>query len=96
MDTLPVTLARKQFLTLVDRVGEEYTRIDLTKKGKVAATLVAADYLDALEETVFSLTHSMPDIRRAEREIGAGDYVTLEAWRKKRGKKHAGQSTDRT
>ena len=32
---LPVTEARKNLLNLVDRVDEEYTRVDLTKKGKV-------------------------------------------------------------
>lgn len=75
---IAVTKARKDFLNLVDRVDEEYTRIDLTKKGKVKASLVSTDYLDSLEETIYTLGHSMDDIRRAEREIAKGNYVTME------------------
>lgn len=75
---IPVTEARKNLLKLVDLVDEEYTRIDLTKKGKVKATLVSPDYLDSLEETIYSLEHSLKDIREAEAEIARGEYVTLE------------------
>jgi prevent-host-death family protein len=75
---LPVTQARKDFLHLVDRIDEDYTRVDLTKNGKVKATLVSPKYLDELEETIYSLTHSMRDIRQAEQEIAKGKYVTLE------------------
>lgn len=75
---IPVTEARKNLLKLVDQVDEEYTRIDLTKKGKVKATLVSPDYLDSLEETIYSLEHSLKDIREAEEEIKRGEYVTLE------------------
>jgi prevent-host-death family protein len=75
---LPVTQARKDFLTLVDRINEDYTRVDLTKNGRVKATLVSPEYLDELEETIYSLTHSMRYIRQAEKEITKGKYVTLE------------------
>lgn len=75
---LSVTEARKNFLNLVDKVNEEYTRVDLTKKGKVTATLVSPEYLDGLEETIYTLQHSMPAIRRAQKEIREGKYVTLE------------------
>lgn len=75
---IPVTEARKNLLKLVDQVDEEYTRIDLTKKGRVKATLVSPDYLDSLEETIYSLEHSLKDIREAEAEIARGEYVTLE------------------
>ncbi len=75
---IPVTEARKNLLKLVDLVDEEYTRIDLTKKGKIKATLVSPDYLDSLEETIYTLENSMDDIREAEKEIKRGEYVTLE------------------
>src|SRR3990167_8978506 len=77
-NTIPVTQARKDLLNLVDKVDEEYTRIDLTKNGKVKATLVSPDYLDSLEETAYSLEHSLADIRKAEKEIAKGNFVTLE------------------
>lgn len=76
--TMSVTAARKNFLKLVDQVDEEYTRIDLTKNGKLKASLVSPDYIESLEETLYTLEHSMDDIREAKKEIAAGHYVTLE------------------
>ena len=90
--TMPVTKARSELLKLVDKVDLEYTRIDLTKKGKVKASLVSPDYLDSLEETIYTLEHSMDDIRKAEEEYKKGEYVTLEELKKdlqKRLKKNA-------
>lgn len=89
---IPVTEARKNLLKLVDLVDEEYTRVDIAKKGKVKATLISPDYLDSLEETIYSLEHSLKDIREAEKEIERGEYVTLDELRKdlkKRLSKHA-------
>lgn len=80
--TIPVTQARKNLLNLVDKVDEEYTRVDLTKNGKVKASLVSPDYLDSLEETIYTLEHSMKDIKKAEKEIAKGNYVTLEELKK--------------
>ena len=87
--TIPVTKARNDLLKLVDRVDEEYTRFDLTKKGKVKASLVSPEYLDSLEETIYSLEHSLGDIREAEKAIGRGEYVTLEEFRKDLKKRNA-------
>ncbi len=79
---IPVTQARRDLLKLVDEVDEKYTRVDLTKNGRVKATLVSPEYLDSLEETIYSLEHSLDDIREAEAEIARGEYVTLEEFRK--------------
>lgn len=79
---IPVTEARKNLLKLVDEVDEKYTRVDLTKNGKVKATLISPDYLDSLEETIYTLENSMDDIRKAEAEIARGEYVTLEEFEK--------------
>lgn len=80
---LPITQARKDLLKLVDQIDEHYTRIDLTKNGRIKATLVSADYLDSLEETIFTLKHSMRDIHQAEKEIAQGKFVTLEEIQKR-------------
>lgn len=80
--TIPVTQARKDLLNLVDKVDEQYTRFDLTKNGKVKATLISPDYLDSLEETIYTLKHSMKGIKKAEKEIAKGNYVTLEDLKK--------------
>ncbi|OGE23645.1 hypothetical protein A2688_02360 [Candidatus Daviesbacteria bacterium RIFCSPHIGHO2_01_FULL_38_8] len=75
---IPVTQARKDLLKLVDKVDSEYSRVDLTKNGKIKAALVYPDYLDSLEETIYSLKNSMSDIRKAEKEIAKGNIVSLE------------------
>lgn len=80
---IPVTQARKDFLKLVDLVDEEYSRIDFTKNGKVKATLVSSDYLDSLEETIYSLNNSKKDIAEAKKEILKGNFVTLEEVKKR-------------
>ncbi|MBM3283472.1 type II toxin-antitoxin system Phd/YefM family antitoxin [Candidatus Gottesmanbacteria bacterium] len=85
---IPVTQARKDLLKLVDFINEKYTRVDLTKNGRVKAALVSPEYLDSLEETIYTLENSMDDIREAEKEIAQGKYVTLEEI-KKRFKKNA-------
>ena len=79
---IPVTEARRDLLKLVDKVYDEYTRIDLTKKGRVKATLVSPEYLDSLEETIYTLENSMDDIREAEKRLAKGEYVTLEELKK--------------
>ncbi len=83
INVLPVTQARKNFLTLVDKIDEEYGRIDVTKNGIVKATIVSPDYLDELEETIYTLTHSMADIRKAKKDIAKGEYITLEKIKKR-------------
>lgn len=79
---IPVTQARRDLLRLVDEVNEDYTRVDITKKGKITATLVSPDYLDSMEETMYSLEHSLKDIREAEKRFKKGDYVSLDDLRK--------------
>lgn len=79
---IPVTEARKRLLSLVDEVDHKYTRIDITKNGKIKATLISPDYLDSLEETIYTLENSMDDIREAEAEFEQGEYVTLEEFEK--------------
>lgn len=79
---IPVTQARRDLLKLVDEVNENYSRVDLTKRGKIKATLVSPDYLDSLEETMYSLEHSLKDIREAEKEFKKGNYVTMEELKK--------------
>lgn len=74
---IPVTQARKDLLKLVDLVDDNYTRVDLTKRGRIKASLVSSDYLDSLEETIYSLKYSLDDIRQAEKEIAKGNFVTL-------------------
>jgi len=83
MQVIPVTEARKKLLSLVDEVNEEYKRVDLTKNGKIKATLVSPDYLDSLEETIYSLKNSLKDIKQAEKELKKGKFITLDEIKRK-------------
>lgn len=89
IQTIPVTQARRDLLKLVDQVNEDYSRVDLTKKGVIKATIVSPEYLDSLEETIYTLENSMEDIREAEKEIAEGNYVTLKEFRKQLKKRNA-------
>ena len=80
---IPVTEARRILLSLVDEINDSYTRVDLTKNGRVKATLVSPDYLDSLEETIYSLKNSLPDIKLAEKELKQGKFLTLDEVKKK-------------
>ena len=80
---IPVTEARRKLLSLVDEINEAYTRVDLTKNGRIRATLVSPDYLDSLEETIYSLKNSLTDIKLAEKEIARGKFINLEKIKEK-------------
>ncbi len=84
---MPVTEARKGLLALVDLIAEEYTRVDLTKRGRVRATLVSPEYLDSLEETIYTLENSMGEINRAQKAVARGEYLTLDEFKKALGKR---------
>ena len=86
---IPVTQARKDLLNLVDKIDEEYTRVDITKNGRVRASLVSPEYLDSLEETIYSLKYSLKDIRESEKQIARGEYITLEQFKKEIKKRNA-------
>lgn len=87
--TIPVTLARRDLLRLVDWVDEKYTRVDLVKRGKIKASIVSPDYLDSLEETVYTLSHSLKDIREAEKQLAKGEYLTLNQFKQQLKLRHA-------
>ncbi|HZJ18528.1 MAG TPA: type II toxin-antitoxin system Phd/YefM family antitoxin [Patescibacteria group bacterium] len=80
---IPVTEARRRLLSLVDEINDAYTRVDLTKNGRVKATLVSPDYLDSLEETIYSLKNSLPHIKLSEKELKQGKFLTLGEIKKK-------------
>lgn len=82
-NVIPVTEARKRLLNLVDEINDGYTRVDLTTNGRVKATLVSPDYLDSLEETIYSLKNSSSDIKLSEKELKQGKLLTLEEVKKK-------------
>lgn len=77
MSSLPLADVRQRLSEIVTEIERTHERITLTKHGRAAAVLVAVDDLEALEETVdlLSTPSAVEEIRQAQREIDAGDYV---------------------
>ena len=61
-----------------DGVEQRHDRVLLTRNGRPAAVILSPDDLEALEETldILSDPKAMRAIRKAQREVEAGDVVT--------------------
>ena len=77
MNTLPVAEARARLSKLVDEAAATHARFEITRNGRRAAVLLAADDYDALRETIAVLADA--ELLRAHRDgraaIEAGDYL---------------------
>lgn len=82
---MPVTIARKNLLKLVDLVQDKDIRVDLTKRGKTKAILVSPEYLESVEETaeILAIPGARESIKRGAEQIKRGEFVTLEDLLKK-------------
>jgi prevent-host-death family protein len=76
--TLPLAEIKKHLSQIVDRVEHHHERVVLTRRGRPAAVLMSPDDLASLEETldILSQAGALEEIRRAQRSIDAGDYLT--------------------
>ena len=80
---LSVTDARRRFLSLVDELSASEGVVRVTKHGQPAIAMVAWEAYERAEEILATVeTLSDPDlvaqIRQGEREIEAGEGVSLE------------------
>lgn len=75
MTTVPLSEAKDRLSALVDQAVATHDIVTITKHGRPAAVLMAADDLESLRETVFWL--SQPGVRQ---DIAAaeGKLATLE------------------
>ena len=77
---LPVTLARKTFLDLVEKVDRTLTRYVITKKGEPKALLMSYEEFEGWLETLDIL--SDPDwvkaLSQAKREAKKGKFLSFE------------------
>ena len=75
MTSVPLSEAKDRLSALVDQAVATHDIVTITKHGRPAAVLMAADDLESLRETVFWL--SQPGVRQ---DIAAaeGERVTLE------------------
>jgi antitoxin YefM len=87
MRSLTVTEVKARLNELVDDAESTHEQIVITKHGRPAAVLVAAEDLESLQETVYWL--SRPGIREsvaeADAAIASGDTVGSDELRRRLG-----------
>ncbi len=76
----PLGDARDHLSEYVADVQRTHNRVTITRYGQPAAVLISAEELASLEETldILSTPGALEDIRRAEAEVGRGEYVTAQ------------------
>lgn len=83
MKTLPLSEAKDKLSGLIEEAESTHEIITITRHGRPAAVLMAADDLESLHETLYWL--SRPDIRdsmaAAEREFGADETTSGDSLR---------------
>jgi len=74
MSQTSLTDAKAHLSAYVDSVVRTHERVSLTRNGRREAVIIAADDLDALEETLDILSDPalMAEIRQAKAEFAAG------------------------
>jgi prevent-host-death family protein len=79
MTTLPLGEARAQLSKLVDSAESTHERFDITRNGRRAAVLLAANDYDAMRETIEILSdpQTMAELAEAEADVAAGRTVPL-------------------
>ncbi len=78
--TLPITQARAEFTTLVDKAKNNLDEYVITVNGSPAAVLLSAASYDGLKETleIMSDPQLVQDIKEAERDFENGDFYDLD------------------
>lgn len=81
---ISISDVRARLPDLVDKVNRKLDRVTITVNGQPRATLISSEELDSLEETleIMSNPKLMKDLRKAEKEIDEGKYVTWEELKK--------------
>jgi len=80
MKTLPLSEAKDKLSALVEEAETTHEIISITKHGRPAAVLMAADDLESLHETLFWLSQPgiQESLNEAEREYAAGETTSGE------------------
>lgn len=77
MSTLPVADARAHLSELISEAQKTHERYEITRNGRPAAVLLAADDYESMRETIEVLADA--DLMRAHREgldeLRAGEYL---------------------
>jgi prevent-host-death family protein len=77
MTILPLAEARTRLSEIVTDAQTTHERFEITRNGRLAAVLVAADDYDAMRETIAVLADGelMRDVREGLAQLHAGDFL---------------------
>lgn len=77
MSVEPLRAVRDHLSDIVGRVERHHERVFITRNGRQAAVLLAAEDLEALEETIAVLSDdaAIADIREADAAYARGDVA---------------------
>ncbi|WP_322767817.1 type II toxin-antitoxin system Phd/YefM family antitoxin [Frankia sp. Cr1] len=80
MTTVPLADARTRLSEIVTDAQTTHERYEITRNGRPAAVLVAADDYEAMRETIAVLADSelMASVREGLAQVRAGDYLDEE------------------
>lgn len=83
METISLVDAKARLSAVLDDVESTHERYTITRNGKPVAVVIAVDDMEGLMETldILSTPGALEDIRRAEAEIDAGEYVDADQLR---------------
>jgi len=85
--TLPITEARANLTSLVDRAKKRLDEYIITVNGRPAAIITSVDEYDGWKETneILADKKLMRDIRQSEKEISEGKFKDWEVVKKELG-----------
>lgn len=85
--TLPITKARQELPTLVNNAAKKLDEYVITVNGVPQAVLMSADQYESWKETdeILADKELMKAIRKGEKELAEGKFVTLEQLEKELG-----------
>lgn len=77
---ISISNARATLPDLVDKVNKYMDRVVITVKGQPKATLISAEELESIEETVeiLAIPGALKSIRKSQQQIKKGQFVPFE------------------
>ena len=84
-ETMPLAQVKAHLSEVVDRVTQSHERVTITRHGRREAVVIAADDLDALEETLELLSDpaAVRDIAEGRAAAARGEGLDAEAVRRR-------------
>jgi antitoxin YefM len=83
MSTVPLSEAKDKLSAMVDQVQKTHEIVTITRHGRPAAVLMAAEDLESLHETLFWLSQpgTREDVEAARHDVEAGETIGADALR---------------